>query len=146
MMEVTQITQLIEAIAKNGITELSLEEEGTVLTIKKENRAEVVLAKTPQPEPGNVPEPAAQAVDHVDAAEKKWICAPLVGTFYAASAPGEAPYVKVGDSVKKGQVLGVIEAMKLMNEIEAECDGIIKEVLITDGNLVEYGQKLFVIE
>lgn len=142
-MEVTQITQLIEAIAKNGITELSLEEEGTVLLIKKENHTERVFTKTPQAESCKVPE---TVVDFVDSPEKKWICAPLVGTFYAAPAPGEAPYVKIGDFVKKGQVLGIIEAMKLMNEIEAECDGIIKEVLIADGNLVEYGQKLFVIE
>ena len=68
---------------------------------------------------------------------------PLVGTFYMASSPETEPYVKVGDSVKKGQVLGIIEAMKLMNEIEAERDGVIEAVLVENGQLVEYGQPLF---
>ena len=67
---------------------------------------------------------------------------PLVGTFYAAKAEGEAPFVSVGDKVTKGQVIGIIEAMKLMNEIEAECDGTVAEILVENEQLVEYGQPL----
>ena len=68
---------------------------------------------------------------------------PLVGTFYSASSPDSAPFVKVGDTVKKGQVLGIVEAMKLMNEIESECAGTVAEVLVENGEPVEYGQPLF---
>ena len=71
--------------------------------------------------------------------------APLVGTFYASSSPEAEPFVKVGDTVKKGQVLGIIEAMKLMNEIESEYDGVVESILIENESLVEYGQPLFVI-
>jgi len=71
---------------------------------------------------------------------------PLVGTFYAAPSPDEEPFVKVGDTVKKGQVLGIVEAMKLMNEIECEFDGIIADILVKNGDMVEYGQPLFIIQ
>ena len=68
---------------------------------------------------------------------------PLVGTFYAAASPEDEPYVKAGDKVKKGQTLGIIEAMKLMNEVEAEFDGTVEEILVENGQMVEYGQPLF---
>ena len=77
--------------------------------------------------------------------EGKIVKAPLVGTFYAASAPEAEAFVSVGDTVKKGQTLGIIEAMKLMNEIESEYDGVVKEILIENGQMAEYGQPLFVI-
>ncbi|MBN2948347.1 MAG: acetyl-CoA carboxylase biotin carboxyl carrier protein [Blautia sp.] len=77
--------------------------------------------------------------------EGKIVKAPLVGTFYAASAPDAEAFVNVGDTVKKGQTLGIIEAMKLMNEIESEYDGVVKEILIENGQMAEYGQPLFVI-
>ena len=77
--------------------------------------------------------------------EGKTVKAPLVGTFYAASAPDAEAFVSVGDTVKKGQTLGIIEAMKLMNEIESEYDGVVKEILIENGQMAEYGQPLFVI-
>ncbi|ADY26502.1 acetyl-CoA carboxylase, biotin carboxyl carrier protein [Deinococcus proteolyticus MRP] len=72
--------------------------------------------------------------------------APIVGTFYAASSPDAAPYVKVGDRVEEGQVLCIIEAMKLMNEIEAESSGVVREILVSNGEPVEFGQTLFIIE
>ena len=71
---------------------------------------------------------------------------PLVGTYYAASSPDSAPFVKVGDKVSKGQVLGIVEAMKLMNEIESEFDGTVKEILVENEQMVEFGQPMFVIE
>ncbi len=75
----------------------------------------------------------------------KQVKAPLVGTFYNASSPEEDPFVQVGDTVKKGQVLGIIEAMKLMNEIECEYDGVVEAVLVENEQMVEYGQPLFII-
>ena len=77
--------------------------------------------------------------------EGNQVKAPLVGTFYSASAPDAAPFVKVGDTVKKGQVLGIIEAMKLMNEIESEYEGVVEAILVENGQMVEYGQNLFTI-
>ena len=71
------------------------------------------------------------------------IKSPLVGTFYAAPAADAKPFVKIGDRVKKGQVLAIVEAMKMMNEIESDCDGVISEILVTNGSPVEYGQPLF---
>ena len=70
---------------------------------------------------------------------------PLVGTFYNAPSPDAEPFVKVGDTVKKGQVLGIVEAMKLMNEVESEFDGVVEQILIENAVMVEYGQPLFVI-
>lgn len=71
---------------------------------------------------------------------------PLVGIFYSAASPEEEPFVKVGDTVKKGQVLGIVEAMKLMNEIESDFDGVVKQILVDNEQMVEFGQPMFVIE
>lgn len=74
--------------------------------------------------------------------EEKIICSPLVGTFYSAKEEGAEPFVKVGDTVKKGQVVGIVEAMKLMNEVESEYDGIVSEILVKNEEMVEYNQPL----
>ena len=93
--------------------------------------------------------PAASAVaealdtEEEKAPEGKIVASPLVGTFYAAPSEDAAPYVQVGDAVKKGQVLAIVEAMKLMNEIESEYDGIVEEILVENAQGVEYGQPLF---
>ena len=90
--------------------------------------------------------PARASEQPQDSSEKKSgnvIKSPLVGTFYAAPSPEAEPYVKVGDTVKKGQVLGLIEAMKLMNEIESDFDGTVAEVYVKNGESVEYGMPLF---
>ena len=79
------------------------------------------------------------------AGNTKQIVSPLVGTFYNSASPDDEPMVNVGDTVKKGQVIGIIEAMKLMNEIESEYDGVVKEILVNNEDVVEYGQPLFVI-
>lgn len=148
-MEVDQIIKLMEAVSKHEISEISLEENGTVLTIKKENEVVQVPEHAVQPVLTAAPVVAPQAASAVQPVAEtptgNAVCSPLVGTFYAASAPGAEPFVKVGDAVKKGQVLGIVEAMKLMNEIESEYDGIVKSILVEDGNLVEYGQEMFII-
>ena len=79
------------------------------------------------------------------AGNTKQVVSPLVGTFYNSATPDDEPMVNVGDTVKKGQVIGIIEAMKLMNEIESEYDGVVKEILVNNEDVVEYGQPLFVI-
>lgn len=86
---------------------------------------------------------AKTGADSPDIGSDKVVVSPLVGTFYNASSPDAEPFVKVGDRVKKGQVLGIIEAMKLMNEIESEFDGVVEAVLVENEGLVEYGQPLF---
>lgn len=104
--------------------------------------APVVAAPTPvasQP----VATPAAEA--STPAVQGKNLTSPMVGTFYRAPAPGAKPFVEVGDTVKKGQVVCIIEAMKLLNEVEAEEDGVIKEICVENGQPVEYGQSLFII-
>lgn len=78
--------------------------------------------------------------------EENLVCSPLVGTFYLAPSPEEDPFVKPGDTVTKGQTIGIIEAMKLMNEIVAERDGTVEKVLAKNGEMVEYGQPLFCIK
>lgn len=83
------------------------------------------------------------APDEEDDDDTFVIKSPLVGTFYAAPAADAKPFVKIGDRVKKGQVLAIVEAMKMMNEIESDCDGVISEILVTNGSPVEYGQPLF---
>ena len=92
-----------------------------------------------------MPQAAQDTAGRADIGSDKVVTSPLVGTFYNASSPDAAPFVQAGDTVKKGQVLGIIEAMKLMNEIESEYDGVVKEILIENGQMAEYGQPLFVI-
>lgn len=86
---------------------------------------------------------AAESAAMQDPEPDKVITSPLVGTFYAAASPEDEPYVKVGDTIKKGQVLGIIEAMKLMNEVEADFGGKVEAILVENGQMVEYGQPLF---
>lgn len=140
-MEVDQIIKLMEAVSKHDISEVSMEENGFVLTIKKENE---VVKKAAVSQTASVGNPVID-IPQINSISGNAIKSPLVGTFYAASAPGAEPFIKVGDAVKKGQVLGIVEAMKLMNEIESEYDGIVKSILVEDGNLVEYGQEMFII-
>lgn len=101
-------------------------------------------APAPAPAPASAPQP--EDTPAAPASAGKPMKSPIVGTFYAASSPDAAPYVKVGDSVKEGQVLCIIEAMKLMNEIEAESAGVVREILVKNGDPVEFGQVLFVLE
>ncbi|WP_161881904.1 acetyl-CoA carboxylase biotin carboxyl carrier protein [Deinococcus alpinitundrae] len=108
-------------------------------------------AASPAASSGSVeaaPTPATEAPATAPAAKASGtpLKAPIVGTFYASSSPDAAPYVKVGDTVSAGQVLCIIEAMKLMNEIEAETGGVVREILVKNAEPVEYGQTLFLIE
>lgn len=143
-MEFEQIIRLIETVSASELTSFTLEEGDTTISLKKEKKmvsavsAPVVTAETTVAVPTEVVVEKKKAVGN----EMK---SPLVGTFYSAASPDAEPFVKVGDTVKKGQVLGIIEAMKLMNEIECEFDGVITEILVDNMDMVEYGQPLFII-
>lgn len=155
-MELESILKLIDHVSHSDLSSFSLEEGG--VSIKMEtNRANPVTAVITENaaslSKGEVIAslPVVDAADkaesyEADATDKKVVKSPLVGVFYSAPAPDADDFVSVGDDVSKGQTLGIIEAMKLMNEIESEYDGRIQEILVNNGDMVEYGQPLFIIE
>ena len=144
--ETDYIEKLAKIITDNGLTEISLEDGEQAITIRKD-LPEVTMASVPSPIPVCTPAaPAAAAETEAAPAPKgKAITSPMVGTFYIKPSPDSKPYVEVGSNVKKGNVLCIIEAMKLMNEIESEFDGKISEIYVKDGEPVEYGKPLFKI-
>ncbi len=148
-MEIENLIRLIETVSASEVTGLKYEENGVKLHLtKKKGQVQVVAA--PEISEGIEGAAAAAEVPSVTADSApsggKLVESPLVGTFYAAPAEDAAPFVAVGDTVKKGQTLAIVEAMKLMNEIESEFDGIIEEILVENGQAVEYGQPLFRIK
>lgn len=131
-----ELFALMDKFAADGLTRLEYEAAG----------ARVVLEKGAAPAPVSAPVPAAPAAPG-PAQEQPgaFIKAPLVGTFYAAAQPGEAPFVKPGDRVKKGQTVCILEAMKMINEIPAPCDCVIEQVLAEDGALMSFDQPMFAV-
>lgn len=143
-MTIDEMVTLIQAVSDNGLTSFEYEEGEQKLVLKKKESAApapVVISQTAESQSGEVVRETAK--ESLDIGSDKVVTSPLVGTFYSASSPDAEPFVKEGDSVKKGQVLGIIEAMKLMNEIESEYDGVVEAVLIENEGVVEYGQPLF---
>ena len=144
-MDVTKIESLARLMQETGLTALELSEGGT--TLKLERRQEVIAAPAA---PAAVPAVAAGAqalgVAHEapqPAKEGTLVLSPTVGVFYSAPSPDARPFVEVGDQVKKGDTLCIIEAMKLMNEIPAEVDGTVAEICVGNGQVVEFDQPLF---
>ena len=141
-MEYEKIKQLIDDIGNSKLTSLEIEfPDGTKINAKKENKNTVV---------SNVQEEKYEQIVEVKAEvennykeEGNIVTSPMVGTFYIKPSPNASPYVEIGSKVKRGDVLCIIEAMKLMNEIESEYDGEITEILVKDGEPVEYGKPLF---
>lgn len=139
-MNYEQIEKLIDKVNKSKITELSVEEGNFKLNIKAEQNV-AVSAPTEFSNGINANNANADISNNEEVSDNlEEIKSPLVGTFYAARAEGEEPLIKVGDKIKKGQTIGIIEAMKLMNEISATCDGVVEEILVHNEELVEYGQ------
>lgn len=140
-MEFENLLKLIETVSSSELTHFSMKEGEFKLSMGKDSIVvsgrEISEIKT---------ETNSEKKSQTELPEGKMVKAPLVGTFYSASAPEEEPFVQVGDSVKKGQTLGIIEAMKLMNEIECEYDGVIDKILVENGQMIEYGQPLFTIK
>ena len=166
-MTIDEIVRLIQAVSDNGLTSFVYEEGEERLILKKKKKKNVAQAPVaPVMSPVAVAVPTAEAgfagmkqdgeaaaredsakkdsqEKAVDIGSDKVVTSPLVGTFYSAPSPDAKAFVQVGDTVKRGQVLGIIEAMKLMNEIESEYDGVVEAVLVENENVVEYGQPLF---
>jgi acetyl-CoA carboxylase biotin carboxyl carrier protein len=163
-MTLDDIKQLIEFIKGHDLSEFELEQDGVKIRIKSGNNHQavavphlpatlpVVTAPVAAPQtPAQVAAAAAEAKAVADQAAEDGgeICivkSPIVGTFYRSAEPGAKPLVSVGDTVKKGQVLCIIEAMKLMNEIDSEYDGEVTSIYIENGQAVQYGERLFAIK
>ena len=151
-MDLRKLKTLIDLVSESNVSELEITEaEGTVRIVKAVNNpvvaapvaAPVAMAATPVPAvvvPATAPAPAAptEAVGHV-------VKSPMVGTFYRASSPGAKSFVEVGSVVKEGDAICIIEAMKILNEIEADASGTITQILVDNGQAVEFGQPMFVI-
>ena len=145
-MDLRKLKKLIDLVQESGIVELEITEgEERVRIVKRaETQREALYAVAPSvPAPVAVLPPASAPAQ--DAAEGHVVKSPMVGTFYRSATPGGQPFVQVGDSVEKGQTICIIEAMKLMNEIEADQAGMVKAILAENGQPVEYGEPLLVI-
>ncbi|HJU43546.1 MAG TPA: acetyl-CoA carboxylase biotin carboxyl carrier protein [Vicinamibacterales bacterium] len=157
-MTLDEIKQLIEFIKSHDLTEFELEQDGVKIRIKDGNHHQVVavphipatmpiIAAAPLAPAPSTAAPAQSAPSAPeDAGELCIVKSPIVGTFYRAAEPGAKPFASVGDTVRKGQVLCIIEAMKLMNEIDSEYDGEITNIYVENGQAVQYGERLFAIK
>ena len=150
-MEFENLLTLIKTVSDSELTEFAYEENGTSIRLRKKKETVVVTGTSSDVPTASLATAQAVSEDKESAAdadnepEGMIVKSPLVGTFYAAPAEDASPFVAVGDQVKKGQTLAIVEAMKLMNEIESDFDGKIAEVYVTNGQAVEYGQPLFCI-
>ena len=150
-MDINDIYGIIDKFDASGCSELNLEMNGVCLGLKKTMheakcdvpvKKDIVRINTEQEQTvTTIQDVQPQSDEHI-----KEIKAPLVGTFYTAAGPDEEPFVKPGQSVHAGDVIGIIEAMKLMNELSAEEEGVISEICVTNGQVVEYGTELFRIK
>ena len=149
-MDLRKLKKLIDLVQESGIAELEVTEGEEKVRIAKHAASHAAppaayVAQVPAAAPAPVAAPAAAATPDSGAPDGHVVKSPMVGTFYRSSAPGAKSFVEVGQSVSSGDTLCLIEAMKLMNEIEADASGTIKAILVENGQPVEYGQPLFVI-
>ena len=155
-MDFDNIKLILDLVREHDLTEFELEQDGLKLRVRKGGSGQVAYVPAPAPVPvaaplqasasgpAAVPSVAAPA-EPAEGVDLAVIRSPIVGTFYRSSEPGARAFVEVGDIVKKGQVLCIIEAMKLMNEIDSEYDGEIAAVYVESGQSVQYGERLFAI-
>jgi acetyl-CoA carboxylase biotin carboxyl carrier protein len=156
-MDIKQIQELVKLVNKSNIGELSIEKEGFKITIKHKKEAtqhfaSPMIQQAPQPQQMSLPSVAPEKTNDSKTAESSktenylTIKSPMIGTFYRQAGPGKPIFVSVGDEVEAGQVVCIIEAMKLFNEIESEVSGKIVKVLVEDASPVEFDQPLFLVE
>ena len=156
-MDFDEITKILDMMREHELSEFELERENFKIRLRKHGGGHWVSAAPPPQMPPGPAMPgvapaggAAAGVPVLSAAEEEMefavVKSPIVGTFYRAPEPNAKPYADVGDTVKKGQVLCIIEAMKLMNEINAEIDGEVVKVYVENGHAVQYGERLFAIK
>ncbi len=146
-MDLRKLKKLIDLVQESGISELEVTEGEEKVKIVKSGGSGVTYAA---PAPGPAPAPPAVATPAAAVAPAEisghLVKSPMVGTFYRSPSPGSKPFVEVGDTVKSGDTICIIEAMKLLNEIECDKDGVIKAILVDNGQPVEYGEPLVVID
>ncbi|MDQ0269395.1 acetyl-CoA carboxylase biotin carboxyl carrier protein [Cytobacillus purgationiresistens] len=166
MLKVQEIRELIKLVDQSNIEEFVYEHEGSKVEMKKKAGIAVPVAVSPSVQPvvqevvhmeqkpvqtaalqtETKQEPAAAEAEQIDTSNLHQVVSPMVGTFYQSPSPETDAYVKQGSKVTKDSILCIVEAMKLFNEIEAEVEGEIVEILVKDGQLVEYGQPLFLVK
>ena len=150
--EIEYIEKIAKIVADNNLSEITLEDGEQAIVVRKEANvvttavAPAVTPVAPAVQSAPVAPVAKEEKTSAPASKGTPITSPMVGAFYAAPAPGAKPFVKVGDTVSAGQVVCIVEAMKLMNEIESEVSGKIVEICVEDGQSVEYGQVLMYVE
>jgi len=149
-MDLRKLKTLIELVETSGIAELEIQEGEERVRITRAlmqgaHASAPAMPPLPVSIPASTPSPAAPAAETVSAPEGHVVKSPMVGTFYRSASPGAKAFVEVGDTVQQGDVLCIVEAMKLMNEIEADASGTIKAVIAENGQPVEFGQPLFII-
>ncbi|UCD15613.1 MAG: acetyl-CoA carboxylase biotin carboxyl carrier protein [Candidatus Omnitrophota bacterium] len=140
-MELEKLNEFIEFMKKNNLCELEIEEEGKRIKLKKASPQQQAYFASPAASQKQVEPPPQEKVENL--VEVK---SPMVGTFYRAPSPGANSYVEVGEVIKPGDIVCIVEAMKLMNEIKAEVGGRVSKILVENGESVEFGQVLFLIE
>jgi acetyl-CoA carboxylase biotin carboxyl carrier protein len=140
-MDIDELRELINLLKDTDIAEIQIEKDGTKIRIKRQTLISPVEIHETHIKPVEKAKEFEEEVQRLVT-----VTAPIVGTFYRSPSPDAPPFVDVGTKVKKGQVLCIIEAMKLMNEIESEHDGVIVRILVENGQPVEYGEPLFLIE
>ncbi len=154
-MNLEDIKQILELVREHDLAEFELERDGLKVRIRKAGDqvsfvAPVAPAPVHQPGPAALPPaagvPALAPAEEPDPVNLAVIKSPIVGTFYRSSEPGARPLAEVGDTIRKGQILCIIEAMKLMNEIEADTDGEVAAVYVENGKPVQFGERLFAIK
>jgi len=147
MMKFENLLQIIEQVSNSSLTKFTYKEEGIKISMEAEHSVSAPVVEYTLPVVPSVPSIAPEAVQINESGAASTagnvVNSPLVGTFYTAASKDAPPYVAVGDTVKKGQILAIIEAMKLMNEIESEFEGEIAEIYVGNQQTVEYGQPLF---
>jgi acetyl-CoA carboxylase biotin carboxyl carrier protein len=145
-MDLRKLKTLIELVEASGIAELEITEGEEKVRISRMSTAgQVVYSPAAAQAPAAAAPPSVAAPAAAPVIEGHIVKSPMVGTFYRSSSPGASPFVEIGQTVKEGQTLCIIEAMKLLNEIESDKAGVIKEILVENGQPVEYGQPLCVI-
>jgi acetyl-CoA carboxylase biotin carboxyl carrier protein len=151
-MDIRKVKKLIELLEESGISELEINEGEESVRISRYSSApppaQVSYAPAPAAPaaPAPAPAPAAESTDEEVLPSGHIVTSPMVGTFYSAPSPGAKPFVNVGDSVAEGDTVCIVEAMKILNQIEADASGVVKAVLVDNAQPVEYGQPLMVIE
>lgn len=142
-MEFKHVLELIEKIENSSITNLELTEKEFTLKLGK---GSAVSSVKPDSVPQNVPATAMPEEKKEPVLKGNIVTAPIVGTFYQSSSPDKEPFVKVGQTVQEGDIVCIIEAMKLFNEVQSDYSGVVKKILVQDGDLMEYGQPIMIIE